>query len=243
MGRGVQGDVPLNYRILHKVLIQMNLEILDRDTPEDRRRLPVTAGAYFTVSFVLALRGNETSMLDLKGLIDNIEHGRMDDPPHIVIPLLGLFKGEDYQRFHLLLAPNVSNSGFEPRKWLHWLIQARRSEKIFEGPAFCDSEGFVLNQQVIHDELKAQLILVKEKDPVLFPSDLKLNDINTNRSFRKGFTSRAQDLMLSDSIIDSNNRWRAFEQARGSRPTLKLRDHYSSMRLMAKKILPYPQAM
>lgn len=243
MGRDVRGDIPIDYHILHKMLININLEILDKDTSETRRRWLVTVGAYFILSFVLALRGNETLMLDLRALTENIEQGRFEKPPHVVLPLLGLFKGEEYKRLHILLAPDVTDSGFEPRKWVHWLVQARRVENRSEGPAFCDNEGYVLNQQVINDELKTQLVYVKEQDPTLFPPDLKLEDINTNRSFRKGSTSRAQNLLLSDSIIDSNNRWRTFEQAKGSRPTLKLRDHYSSMRLMVNKILAYPQAM
>ena len=182
-------------------------------------------------------------MLDLGALIENVEQGRFDKPPHLVLPLLGRFKGEDYKRVHMLLAPNVTDSGFEPRKWVHWLIQARKAENLLVGPAFCDTDGYVLNQQLLNDELQSQLTYVKDQEPSLFPPDLKLEDINTNRSFRKGSTSRAQDLLLNDSIIDANNRWRTFEQSRGSRPTLKLRDHYSSMRLMANKILAYPQAM
>lgn len=38
MGRDVKGDVPIDYRILHKVIINLNLEILDKDTTKTRRR-------------------------------------------------------------------------------------------------------------------------------------------------------------------------------------------------------------
>ena len=243
MGRDVRGDVPTDYRILHKIIINLNLEILDKDTSEVRRHWLVTVGAYFTLSFVLTLRGNETLMLDLGALIANIEQGRFEKSPHLVLPLLGRFKGEEYKRLHILLAPNVTDSGFEPRKWVHWLIQARRAENLVDGPAFCDNEGYVLSQQLLNDESKSQLVFIKEQYPSLFPPDLKIEDINTNRSFRKGFTSRAQNFLLNDSIIDANNRWRTFERAKGSMPTQKLRDHYSSMKLMVNTILAYPQAM
>ena len=206
MGRDVRGDIALDYQILHKILSSMNNELLHKSTNLKRRRWLATAGAYFTISFVLALRGNETLMLDLKGLVDYIKEGRSDPKnPHIVIPLLGRFKGEDFSRHHILLAPNKSDSGFEPRKWLEYLIQAKRSEGIQEGPAFCDMEGYLLSQQLFNDELEAQLLMVKEQHPELFSIDLDLERINTSRSFRKGSTSRAHDLQLASTIIDANN--------------------------------------
>lgn len=44
MGRDVRWDVPLDYRILHRILININLEKLDSDTSQERRRWLVTAG-------------------------------------------------------------------------------------------------------------------------------------------------------------------------------------------------------
>ena len=82
----------------------------------------------------------------------------------------------------------------------------KRSEGLHEGPAFSDSEGFVLSQQPFNDELTTQLIAAKENCSDPFPLDLDLDDINTSRSFRKGSTSRAQDLQLPESTIDANNR-------------------------------------
>lgn len=118
MRRDVQGDLALDFNILHKILNQMKLELLDSDTPFKRRRWLAVAGSFHVLSFVLALRGNETLMLDLKGLREYSRQGLSDEIPHIVIPLLGRFKGEDYERFHILLTPNVTDSGFHIRMWM-----------------------------------------------------------------------------------------------------------------------------
>ena len=59
MGKDVRGDIPIDYRILHKVLIQLMPEIY-KETTLERRRWLASAGTYFILSFVLALRGNET---------------------------------------------------------------------------------------------------------------------------------------------------------------------------------------
>ena len=216
MGRDVRDDATLDFRILHKILLNMNVELLGEETPFKRRRWLATSGAFFVTSFMLGLRGNETLMLDLKGLVDYVQEGNTAQKPQMVVTLLGRFKGEDYQRYHILLIPNKTNSGFEPRKWLEFLIEARRYEGLHEGPAFCDSEGFVLSQQPSNDELTTQLLGAKENYPDLFPLDLDLDDINTSRSFRKGSTSRAQDLQLPESTIDANNRWRSFDKAQNN---------------------------
>ena len=243
MGREIKGDIPLDYRILHEILFRLKRELLDSETTFERRRWIALSGCLFTLTFVLALRGNEALMLDLKGLINYFQQGQQDNTSHMVVPLLGKFKGEDYTRYHLLLVPNKSDSGVHPRMWAEWLIAAKAAEGITEGPAFSDQEGYVLTQQKFNDELLEQLQWAKDTHPLLFSADMDLDRIKVSRSFRKGSTSRAQDLDLSQQVIDANNRWRAFDQAKGSRPHLNLRDHYSSVRLMANKLLKYPQAM
>ena len=99
------------------------------------------------------------------------------------------------------------------------------------------------NQRLFNLELREQLEWCKTAYPSLFSDDLDSDRVRASRSFRKGSTSRAQDLNLDQQLIDANNRWRAFDKAKGSRPQLNLRDHYSSVRLMTNKLLKYPQAM
>lgn len=243
MGREVKGDLALDYKILHKILFHLKQEMLDTNTTFERRHEIAMFGSFYTISFVLAFRGNETLMLDLRGLINHLNEGLKDQQPHIVIPLLGRFKGEDYTRYHLILAPNRTDSGFEPRLWLEWLTHSKKAQQIFDGPAFSDSQGFVLAQQSFNIELREQLEWTKEAHPSLFSEDVDLDRIKTSQSFRKGSTSRAQDLNIDQNVIDANNCWRTFDKAKGSRPQLNLRDHYSAVRLMTNKLLKYPQAI
>ena len=243
MGREVKGDIPLDYKILHEILFHLKRELLDVETTHERRRWIASVGTLFTLTFVLGLRGNEILMLDLSGLINHIEQGKYEKPSYVVIPLLGKFKGEDYNRYHLLLAPDKTNSGFQPRLWVEWFIAAKKSQGFEEGPAFCDKEGYVLPQGPFNDELLDQLEWARDSFPLLFSKDMDLNRVRVSRSFRKGSTSRAQDLNLEQQVIDANNRWRSFDKAKGSRPNMNLRDHYSTVRLMSNKLLKYPQAM
>lgn len=243
MGREVKGDLALDYKIIHKILAHLEDEMFDNESTLERRRWIAAFGTFLTIGFTLALRGNEVLMLDLGELRNNLNNGKDDEAGHTVVPLLGLFKGEDHVRHHVLLAPNEPYSGFQPRKWLEWLAAAKAAEGIFKGPAFSNNEGFVLYQQPLNEELQDQLELCKENHPSLFSTDLDFSRVKCSRSLRKGSTSRAQDLGLSQTVNDANNRWRAFDRAKGSTSHLSLRDHYSTIRLMSNKMLQYPKSM
>ena len=91
MGQDIQFDVALDYRILHKILIALQDELFLKDTTLQRRRWIAVVGAHFTISFVQALQGNETLMLDLKALIEYFQEGLTEEIPHVVVPLLGQF--------------------------------------------------------------------------------------------------------------------------------------------------------
>ena len=133
------------------------MEVLDHSTSLERRRDVAAFGAFYTLSFTLALRGNETPMMDLGGLINHLNDGKEDERPHVVVPLLGKFKGEEYRRYHILLAPNITDSCFEPRLWLKWLVDAKKAQGIFVGSAFSDEEGYMNNQRLFNLELREQL--------------------------------------------------------------------------------------
>ena len=84
------------------------------------------------------------------------------------MPLLGKFKGEDCTRFHLLLAPDKTDSGLQPRQWVEWLIAAKISQGLTEGPAFSNKEGYVLPQSPFNDALLDQLEWARNAYPLLF---------------------------------------------------------------------------
>ena len=64
-GQEVKGDIPIDYKILHEILFRLKRELLDPTTNHERRRWIASVGALFTITFVLALRGNEILMLVL----------------------------------------------------------------------------------------------------------------------------------------------------------------------------------
>ena len=68
---------------------------------------------YLAVTYVYGLRGNEGFWVDADRLRSGIELGRAateDTPSHVVVSLLGRFKGEDGDRMHVFAA-QVSRPG------------------------------------------------------------------------------------------------------------------------------------
>eukprot|EP00957_Ditylum_brightwellii_P137321 10468990-Ditylum_brightwellii.AAC.2 len=86
MGRDIHPNLGLDYRILHLILVNIETEMLDSSSA--------------------ALRGNEGLMMDTQGLIQHKNDGKFEekeDLKHVIIPLLGEFKGEQGERWHLLM--------------------------------------------------------------------------------------------------------------------------------------------
>ena len=71
--------------------------------------------------FVASLRGNEEFIMDAAGLRHHI--GKIGEGPlaHVVINLMGIFKGETGSRHHLQAIVNETASELKVRWWLERL--------------------------------------------------------------------------------------------------------------------------
>ena len=125
------------------------------------------------------------------------------------------------------------------------MVEQRAEEGVFRGPAFCEFGGGDLQDPA---ELEGVILDVIEEiqsdDPTILDGDLDVRErVGISRSFRRGSTTEARNQGLSDSDIDAMNRWRSFEEAKGKRPGLKMRDHYAEKSNMLKTLLRYPSAV
>ena len=147
MEKEIKIDRALDVRIL--ILILKNLEKEACETREYKvKRDSIILGFYLIIAFTCSLRGNEGFMIDLNGLIDHV-YGvkRPDDKdyPHVVITLLGRFKNEWGERWHIMLAVGRTASGLEVRRWLEMFLVLMLSEGRYEGPAICEENGDVIS--------------------------------------------------------------------------------------------------
>ncbi len=74
----------------------------------DRHKV-ACVGAYTVIAFCGSFKGNEVFLTDLFGLAKySVELASAD---HVVVPLLGRYKGEAHHRYHLTPLAAVTDSG------------------------------------------------------------------------------------------------------------------------------------
>ena len=57
-------------------------------------------------------------------------------------------------------------------------------------------------------------------------ANLALSSTSIHRSFRRGATTRAKEMKLSDKLVDMNNRWRKVQEKSGGLPSLPMSELY-----------------
>ncbi|KAL7545289.1 hypothetical protein ACHAWF_008644 [Thalassiosira exigua] len=139
----------------------LELIVEDAESEEDPQlsRELWKIGAFIGLSTATSLQENEDYMMDLAGLINNVDRGRYGRVhreitkntvlseeeflalPHVVICLLGKAKGETRVDPHVVNVANHTRSGLRPRFWVEKLIQVAAEEGRVSGPAFAMPDG------------------------------------------------------------------------------------------------------
>jgi hypothetical protein len=230
MGQDVRPQLGLSIDVMKEYMDRLEakwLSVTDQDTQD----LLCAVGAYSVTSYAASLRGNEGFLLDLFGLRQHIMKGKLDaQDPHVVAPLLGRLKGEDGERYHMLLLASQTASGLKVRHWLEQLVLIRERQGLFHGPAFCDDSGEVV-QKLVYEEVFYDLLQeIQDQRPDLIGPKVDIEgDYGFFRSFRRGATTRAREMGVTETDIDLINRWRKVERAEGMEPNMPVRDHYTEV--------------
>jgi len=122
------------------------LETLDSDwqqaTPENRSIFS-SIGAFCVVAFCGSFRGPEMFLVDLYGLH---KYGKSDlktsaGKEYVIIPLLGRFKNELGEQYHLTPLIATTSSGLKIRMWIKRFLESCTREGRTRGPAFVAPGG------------------------------------------------------------------------------------------------------
>jgi hypothetical protein len=222
-------DVMVNY-------LKAIQERIEQATDEADHHLWTPLGAYLVLCFCASLRGNEGFLLDLYGLCLYLDEGRGPEcmKPHVVAPLLGQFKNEVGERYHLVLLAPVMQSGLRMRDQLEALVKVWALEGRTRGPAFCDLEGHIAYSGIYESHFFEVLMEIQERRPDLIPASVDVvEDYGIGHSFHRGSDSEAIARGVDSSDIDAMNRWRIVERARGHHPVFSsMREHYADIRTM-----------
>ena len=95
--------------------------------------------------------------------------------PHLLVTVMGRFKGEDGDRIYLLPLVNLTSSGIRIRMWLERLVALFKEEGKTNSPDLCDIEGCMLSTAAV--EIKFHQVL----------EDIQIHwDINLSDSITRG---------------------------------------------------------
>jgi hypothetical protein len=247
LGRQTRSNWGLDYNVLHAMLKNLEKDLELEVLSKKAKREIVMIGAFMIIGFVCALRGNEIFLVEAEGVQSMIHKGKVEKDPklqHVVIPLLGRFKNEDGERWHVMLSVAVTDSNLEVRKWTEKLVAVLAEERRGLGPAFCDTNGDMLSYQWVDDRFVKEIRRIQEVNPQLIDSGLDVAEhYSIFRSIRKGSTARVTDMQVDSTTIDLHNRWRTLENRGGSKSTKSMRDYYSDLRLTINSRLAYSRAL
>ena len=247
LGRQTRSNWGLDVNVLHIILENLEQDLQIENVPKSEQRNIIMMGSFLMISFVCALRGNEPFLVEAEGLQKMIHKGKNEKEAkldHVVIPLLGRFKNEDGERWHIMLSVAKTSSKLEVRKWIERLEEVLRLEQRGLGPAFCDRHGDMLPFAWVDERFVEEVKQVQLSHPQLIESSIDVEEKNSIfRSIRKGSTARATDMKVGQVTIDLHNRWRTIENRGGSRSSKSMQDYYSDLRLTINAILTYSRAL
>lgn len=249
MGRLVRQDAALSVEILLHVMSNLlESELSKRETSDQRKRDIVMIGSFLVIGFCDALHGNEVFLVEASSLCKYSGHGVNCKKLHVVIPLMGRFKGETGERNVIHVLVDRTQSGLEVCRWVTRLVRVLQKEgkgqRSMPGPAFCDKQGNVLAYQYMNSLFHEELQKVQEAHPdVIFPEVEIAESYNLFRSLRRGATSRASALNYSETLINLNNRWRATQSNKGKGGLKKMSQLYVDVQLVLDALLEFSTSL
>ena len=227
-------NLPLLGHVVSEVLRLMELERIAPGTTRQRKREISMCAGYLAVTYVYGLRGNEGFWVDADRLKSGIELGRAlteDTPSHVVVSLLGRFKGEDGDRMHVFALASESGSGIRTRELLERVVEIHEREETEECPAFCDEKGYLLTEKFVEDEFLHPILEGLQASGWcngVIPKGLAVRSSHRCfRSLRRGANITATNKGVKETTINFVHRWDKYETKRGRQPGFDMIQHYA----------------
>ena len=247
MGHLIIQNVGLDISLLLAIIQNLEREFWGNETSNERRRFVVMSACCFIAGFAAALRGGEILLTEASDLCKMIDYGRSHVTKYVLLPLKGEFKNEVGERNVLCALVGTTSSGIPVRTWFErWVLILRSEGKDKQGlaPAFCHKNGFVIQEKLFDIELHRQLGSIQKKGHLKIPSGVDIEKFyHIFRSLRRGGTTRAINLGLSKSIIDTNNRWRTLQNATRGKAALGMDQLYLEITTALDTRLAFSKAL
>jgi hypothetical protein len=246
MGDRVKQDAAVSIGVMLRLMEKFE-SIFQKSEPRSAQRKEcVECACFCLISYCVSMRGFEVPKVILHFLRDFRQPERAGDvDAHVGLPLAGRFKlrGNMDQNLLLFMAKRTQ-SGLEPMLWIDRLIDELELWNITTGWAFQREDESPMRLSDFQDVILDLLLEIQKESPELIDPDIDVRDAyGLARSFRRGSVTRAENCQVDAKLIEYMNRW--ITNKRKDQPYFQgdMRIHYGDQRQMAKKFLPYSQAL
>ena len=110
MGQERRQIAPLTTHIIHASFGLMEKD-WEGESEAGKERIREVV-CYMLETYAGGTRGEEVPLLYLKGMLEFWEEGRTHEIPHVMLALIGRFKGEEGIRYHCLPLADKTRTGF-----------------------------------------------------------------------------------------------------------------------------------
>jgi hypothetical protein len=213
MGDTHHPDLGISIEIMVELMKQFERDwrAVEKNQRDWRGKKRVIFPALFSiVAYCGALRGEEVPLMDLVGVRRHHYEG-MNHPQaekrHTLAALLGRFKTETGEKYHLMPLAKESASGLKPGLWMERMLEWYREQGIGNGPVFRSGDGDRAKALDFQVPIFEKLLEIQLDLPELISRHVDvMEEYGLSRSFRRGADTRAMNAGVSDADIDLNCR-------------------------------------
>jgi hypothetical protein len=131
-------------------------------------------GVFCLVGYASALRGEETTNIELGGVRKHFVDGGMSATPHVIFTLMGRFKGDQGGRHHLMPVAAITGSSLEVRKWTECLLQVKEKRGVVAGFMFARQDGSRAKSSDFELDIADRLVWVQNHYPGVIPKEVDI---------------------------------------------------------------------
>jgi hypothetical protein len=245
MGDKVKQDLAISIEQMHALMERYESRWVSAGDNRELQKGVLFPALFAIVCFCCALRGEEAPLMSLTGTVLHAEEGaRHPTLPHVVVALLGRFKMEVSEKYHLMPLVIRTETGLEPAKWIYRMLQWYDTVGITRGWVFRDKHSDRARASDFEWDILCELEIIQRESPHIIVASVDVfEDYGVSRSFRRGSDTHAINQGVKMDDIERNNRWRTVEQAQGKAAKLRMIHHYADVRNMLKALLRYSRPL
>ena len=242
MGDVVRQDLAISIEQMLELMRSFNLRWdLAEGNRGDQKQILFPA-LFSVIAFCCGLRGEELPLMSLSGVRRHLDRG-INHPihPHVTVALLGRFKTEVSQKYHLMPIVLTTRSGLQPGLWMQRMVEWYAEAGIVRGWVFRNFKtGEPARARDYEVDILSELEHIQKISPEVINESVNVfEDFGVSRSFRRGSDTQALIQGVSVVDIERNNRWRSVESAGSKRVVLRMIHHYEDLSLMLESLLSY----